>query len=126
MMSTSEAIEIPKIEGVVLELSPPDTLRIKGTITRKEPSADLSGFFKAVHRDAISRRLAEVCVDVSELTFVNSSSIRLFIDWAVWVKSEPTHGYVLKFRTSRLITWQTTAFSALTSLMKEVVRVERV
>jgi hypothetical protein len=126
MMSTSEEIEIPKIEGVVLELSPPDTLRIKGTITRKEPSVDLSGFFKAVHRDAISRKLGEVCVDVTELTFVNSSSIRLFIDWAVWVKSEPLHRYVLKFRTSRLITWQTTAFSALTSLMKEVVRVERI
>jgi hypothetical protein len=66
------------------------------------------------------------CVDVTGLTFVNSSSIRLFIDWAVWVKAETGHRYQLTFRTNRQITWQTTAFAALTSLMKEVVSVERV
>jgi len=30
------AIEIPKIEGLRIELAPPDTLRLKGTITKKD------------------------------------------------------------------------------------------
>jgi hypothetical protein len=118
------AIEVPKIEGVGIELLPPHTLKLRGTITKKEPGQELTGFFRSLHRDVLARGIPEFRVDVSELTFVNSSSIRLFIDWAVWIKNEPKHPYVLRFQISRKVTWQQTAFSALASLMKEVVSVE--
>jgi hypothetical protein len=120
------SIDVPKIEGVGIELVPPHTLRLKGTITRKNPAIDLAGFLKSVHRDAVARKLTNFRVDVSGLTFVNSSSIRLFIDWAVWIEKETDHRYVLHFVTSRQVTWQQTAFAALASLMKEIVTVERV
>jgi hypothetical protein len=120
------SIDVPKVDGMGIELVAPHTLKLKGTIARKDPSHDLAGFFKTIHRDAVARRLPELRIDVSGLTFVNSSSIRLFIDWAVWVEKEPEHHYVLRFVTSRQITWQQTAFAALTSLMKTVVSVERV
>jgi hypothetical protein len=119
-------IAIPTIEGVGLQLIPPDTLKLKGTMTKKDPSASVGKFFEKLHQEAVASRLSAFCVDVTQLTFVNSSSIRLFIDWAVWVKGERTHRYTLKFKTSRLITWQGTAFSALTSLMSDVVTVERI
>jgi hypothetical protein len=125
-MSHSPALELPKVEGVDVEFVPPNTLKMKGVMAKKEPSADVAVLFKRLHTEAIARRMSTFCVDVTGLTFVNSSSIRLFIDWAVWIKSEPTHRYLLAFRTSRQITWQTTAFAALSSLMKEVVSVERV
>jgi hypothetical protein len=124
-MSQSPAIELPKVEGVDAEFVPPNVLKLKGVMARKEPSADVAKLFKHLHRDAVDRRLPTFCVDVTGLTFVNSSSIRLFIDWAVWVKDETAHRYLLTFRTNRQITWQTTAFAALSSLMKEVVSVER-
>ncbi|MGH7435252.1 MAG: hypothetical protein ACRENE_06230 [Polyangiaceae bacterium] len=120
------AIDVPRVEGISVELIPPNTLKLVGTMTRKEPSTDLAGFFRLLHADAVHRHVAVFWVDVCGLTFVNSSSIRLFIDWAAWVKAEAGHRYVLAFRTSRHVTWQTTAFSALTSLMKECVTVERV
>jgi hypothetical protein len=86
-------IDVPKIEGVGIELLSPHTLKLKGTITKKEPGEELTGFFRSIHQDVLARRLPEFRVDVSELTFVNSSSIRLFIDWAVWIKSEPKDAY---------------------------------
>lgn len=125
-MSSLNAIDLPKVDGLTIELVAPQTLRLKGTLTRRETSKDLSGFFESLHRSAVSQKLREFSIDVTELTFVNSSSIRLFIDWAVWAKDEASHAYVLKFVTSRQITWQQTAFSALKSLMKEVVSVERI
>jgi hypothetical protein len=125
-MSQPSTIELPKVEGVDVEFVPPNLLKMKGIMAKKEPSADVAVLFKRIHSDAIERRLATFCVDVTGLTFVNSSSIRLFIDWAVWVKGETAHRYLLTFRTNRQITWQTTAFAALSSLMKEVVSVERV
>jgi hypothetical protein len=118
------SIDVPQIEGVGIELLPPHTLKLKGTITKKEPGQELTGFFRSIHQDVLARALPEFRVDVSELTFVNSSSIRLFIDWAVWVKNETKHPYVLRFQTSRKVTWQQTAFSALASLMKDVVSIE--
>jgi len=110
-------IAVPKLDSVNVELVEPDTVKLKGTITKKEPAQDLDAFFKAVHREAVASRTPQVNVDVSELTFVNSSAIRLFVDWATWVKNESTHRYKLRFVTSRHITWQKTSFIALKSLM---------
>ena len=120
------AIEVPKLDTVTIELPSPTSVKLKGTITKKEPAQDLEGFLRAVHRDATEKKAPEVKVDVSELTFVNSSAIRLFVDWATWLKNERGHRYTLKFLTSSRITWQKTSFAALLALMKDVLTVERV
>jgi hypothetical protein len=120
------SIAVPKLDTVTIEMVDPDTVRLKGTITKKEPAADLDSFFKTIHRTAISERTTQVNVDVSELTFVNSSAIRLFVDWATWVKNESTHRYKLRFLTSRHITWQKTSFTALKSLMDGILTFEGV
>lgn len=120
------AIAIPSVDGVGIDLPAPHTLRLKGTITMREPSQELAGFFKSLHAKAVVDKAPEFRIELPELTFVNSSSIRLFIDWAVWVKNEPGHRYTLRFVTNRNITWQQTAFAALSSLMKDVVSVDRI
>jgi hypothetical protein len=117
-------IDVPKIDGVTIQLEPPAGIKLAGTLTKPDPAATLGVFFQHVHQDAVARRLSEVTVDVTELTFVNSSSIRLFIDWGARLKAQASP-YVLRFRTSRQITWQVTAFSALVALMKDVVTVDR-
>ena len=119
-------LSVPKLEGINVEVVGPDTVKLKGTITKKEPAQDLDAFFKAVHRDAVSSKAEQVSVDVSELTFVNSSAIRLFVDWATWVKNENVHRYKLRFLTSRHITWQKTSFTALKSLMEGILSFEGV
>jgi hypothetical protein len=124
-MSDPPPIAVPAVSGLGIELREPHTLRLTGTITAKQASQDLAVFFKSLHRDAVARGISELRVDVTELTFVNASSIRLFIDWAVWVRDEPRHRYMLRFVTSRQVMWQETSFSALASLMTEVVSVER-
>jgi hypothetical protein len=119
-------IAVPKLDSVNVELVDQETVKLKGTITKKEPAQDLDAFFKAVHREAVASRTPQVNVDVSELTFVNSSAIRLFVDWATWVKNESTHRYKLRFLTSRHITWQKTSFTALKSLMDGILTFEGV
>jgi hypothetical protein len=125
-MTDISAIEVPRVEGLGIEFILPATIKLSGMITRNGSNQDLAGFFRTVHSDAISRGLREVFVDVSRVTFVNSSAIRLFIDWASWIKSDQSPPYILRFVTSRRFTWQQTAFTALTALMKDVLVVERV
>ena len=125
-MSQFTAVQVPKAETVAIQVTGPNLVKLSGTITQKDPSHELAGFFKALHTASIADKLTEVRADVSGLTFVNSSAIRLFVDWATWVKNERGHRYTLRFVTSRTVTWQKTSFTALMSLMKEVLTIEQV
>ncbi len=125
-MSQFTSVPVPKADTVAIQLTEPNQVKLSGTITQKDPSADLAGFFKALHHAALADKLAEVRADVSGLTFVNSSAIRLFVDWATWVKNERGARYTLRFVTSRNVTWQKTSFMALMSLAKEVLAIEQV
>jgi len=123
-MSQIEKLEVPKHDGLTIELTAPGTVALRGKITARDPGRDLGPFFRGIHDAAKSDGLSELLVDVRELSFVNSSSIRLFVDWATWLKNENRPTYVLRFRTDRKVTWQRTSFVALTALAKEVVTVQ--
>lgn len=101
------------------------SLKLSGSIAVKDPCEPFGSFFRSVHEAALGERLSELVVDVSQLTFVNSSAIRLFVDWATWLKSEGTP-YRLVFRSRRSVAWQRTAFLALQSLARNVLDVEYV
>ena len=125
-MSQFTSVVVPKAETIAIQVTSPNVVKLSGTITQKDPSNDLAGFFKALHTAALADKLSEVRADVSGLTFVNSSAIRLFVDWATWVKNERGQRYTLRFITSRNVTWQKTSFMALMSLAKEVLAIEHV
>ena len=67
-------------------------------------------------------RLSEIELDVTGLRFVNSSAIRLFVDWAVWVHADGA--YKLRCRIDRRQTWQKTSFSALLAMVDDAIVVE--
>jgi hypothetical protein len=125
-MSQFTEVRVPKADAVAIQVTAPNQVKLSGTITQKDPSNDLASFFKALHAAALADNLSEVRADVSGLTFVNSSAIRLFVDWATWLKNERGPRYTLLFATSRNVTWQKTSFMALMSLAKEVLKIEHV
>lgn len=121
-----ETIAVPRIESLEIELIHPAKLTLTGTITAKDPTQALGGFFKSLHEAARADALAEFQVDVRRLTFVNSSAIRLFVDWATWIQQSKRDAYRLRFLTDRSITWQRTSFAALTSIARDVMVVDPV
>jgi hypothetical protein len=123
-MSHLAKISAPRLETLRVQITPPATLTFSGTITSKDPAADVGPFLRAVHDAAVADKVSELRVDVSALSFVNSSAIRLFVDWTSWLK--PSKPYKLRFATNRHITWQKTSFMALKSLAEEVLSIEQV
>jgi hypothetical protein len=119
-------IAVPAVENLVIEFDPPASVKLKGTFASEDPARHLSVFFRAIHDGAIADRIPAVTVDVSGLSFVNSGSIRLFIDWTIWAKNAIGHRYTLRFITSRQYTWQKASFSALLSLARDVLQVEQI
>ena len=125
-MSHLEKVATPRLETLRVQISSPPSLVFSGTITSKDPAGDVGPFLRAVHEAVLADKLTELRVDVSGLSFVNSSAIRLFVDWAGWIKSSTDGKYKLRFATNRHITWQKTSFMALKSLAEDVLSIEQV
>ena len=115
-MSNLSLIDLPHLASFELSVTPPGSVVMRGTIAIPDPGLLLGGCFRRMHEAALADGLSELSVDVRQLTFVNSSAIRLFVDWSSWVSAARPNGYVLRFRTDRRITWQRTSFAVLQSL----------
>jgi hypothetical protein len=111
----AEALTLPALASIEVKYTR-QGLAVSGTITTKEPDKQLGIFFRAVHEQMLTEKQPELSIDVRGLTFVNSSAIRLFIDWAIWVSQPPGPTYKLRFIRSREITWQRISFPPLAQL----------
>jgi len=120
------SVRAPELATLRVRVDAPRSVILAGTITCKDPGGEVGPFIRALHDAALADGLAELHVDVRELSFVNSSAIRLFIDWASWLKAAPASRYQLRFTTKRGVTWQRTSFMALKSLANDVLSVEQV
>lgn len=101
------------------------TLLWRGELAMRDPVAAVGGHVRRIHDAAAGG--GELTVDVTALTFVNSSGLRVFLDWAAWIAAEPpARRYLLRFRTKKGVTWQAAAFPAIAMLGGENVRVESV
>lgn len=100
-------------------------VRIRGKMTSRQPDPSVQSFFRKIHDEAQKLKVASIEVDVTGLLFVNSSAIRLFVDWAMWAKGGADAPiYQLVFHIKEGITWQRMTLAALTSLAPAVVRIE--
>ena len=115
-MSHLNQVEIPTLPTFELSVTTPSSLAMRGTIAIADPGLVLGGCIRSLHEAALADQLKELRVDVRQLTFVNSSAIRLFVDWSSWVGRAGDSGYLLRFCTDRRITWQRTSFAVLQSL----------
>lgn len=125
MSTPIESLQSFRHDTVEFEPVAPATLRIRGQIAIQEPSKHLRPYVQSVHQAILAAKVAEFEVDVTALSFVNSSAIRLFIDWATWV-SEEGKPYKLLFRTHKASTWQRSAFGAIRALTGDAVHISAV
>jgi hypothetical protein len=123
-MSVLQGLRVPEVPGLQMSVAS-SAVTMVGTITAQNPNESIGAFLKSVHEAAVADGLKVLDVDVTALTFVNSSAIRMFIDWAMWAKNLPAgKRYQLNFKTARSVTWQRTSFVALKALAPDVVLVQ--
>ena len=112
------------IEGLEMAVDG-TTVKMSGTITMRSPSQVLQPHLKRVHESALADGVEVMTVDVRKLTFVNSSSMRLFVDWTVWLKDQPADKrYRLVFVTDGAVTWQRKSFPVIRSLAPDIVEIQ--
>jgi hypothetical protein len=122
-MTQLSTIEPLAVEGLELRVDG-DVIRMSGTITMRSPSQTLQPSLKKIHEAAVADGVGTLVVDVRKLTFVNSSSMRLFVDWTVWLKDLPADKrYKLAFSTDGGVTWQRKSFPVIRSLAPDIVEI---
>lgn len=121
-MSKLAQVKVPSIANVTLEIDPTGRLSLSGTIATRDPAESIVPLFRSLHNAVIEDGLHEFKIDLAALTFVNSSAIRLFVDWITWIKNEQQpRRYKVVFITNPQITWQKTSLGVLKSLAPEIV-----
>ena len=60
-----------------------DTLKIIGTIDSASPSEFLTDFFKDLHNAIVKAGLGKINVDITSLSYLNSSSIKEIVTWII-------------------------------------------
>ena len=101
-------------------------VRFGGSISMRSPSEVITPYLRRVHDAAIADSVGEITVDLENLRFMNSSSIRSLVDWVEWIRREPeSNRYALRFVTKRDAAWQTTTLAAIQRFGGEHVSVVR-
>lgn len=101
------------IEGLELKLVSSAELHIEGALHTSTAQGLIANHLSHVHAHIVAEKLESFTIDLRKLTFVNSSAIRLFVDWIARASSAR---YKLVFKTDRSITWHRLSFSVLKSL----------
>jgi hypothetical protein len=100
-------------------------IRLSGQLAMHDPSAVIGGFFERVHQALVAERVREVVVDIRALRFVNSSSIRVFVDWLSRIDALPAEArYQVVFVSDTSLSWQRSTLHVLASMFRGLIRID--
>jgi len=123
-MSSLGNVEPLIMEGIEITAQK-DSVCMKGVLSMRSPSETVTPFLRRVHMAAVDGGVKKVTVDLTELRFMNSSSIRSLVDWVEWIRKEPeSRRYRLVFITKPEVTWQQTTLAAIRAFGGEHVAVQ--
>lgn len=123
--STNEWTDIAPLRTDNLEIvnSAARLIAIRGELSMRDPVSELSPYLRNIHERALGG--GDVVVDLTALTFVNSSGLRVFLDWIAWISAEsPELRYRLVFRTNPKFIWQAASLGPMAILGGDYVHLQ--
>jgi hypothetical protein len=123
-MNTLSIVDPLVLDGVEITAYR-ETVAMKGVLSMRSPSETVTPFLRRVHLAATDAGMKKLTVDMTQLRFMNSSSIRSLVDWVEWIRKEPeARRYHLVFVTKPDVTWQQTTMAAIRAFGGEHVSVQ--
>ncbi|HBD94381.1 MAG: hypothetical protein A2015_00475 [Spirochaetes bacterium GWF1_31_7] len=84
-----------------------DEIHISGHLTQKNPGDYLRDFLFKAHNDVLAHGYKTVKINISKLRFLNSSGIKILVDWIIQVSLlPPDKKYAICFVSDRSSLWQ--------------------
>ena len=117
-MATAQSLSF---ESLNVEMPSPFEIRLSGRLASPTAQAQLKEHLASVHDRVVEQKGSSFTVDVRGLAFVNSSALRVFVDW---IARAERASYKLVFKTDREVTWHRLSFAALKSLSPANVEIQ--
>jgi ABC-type transporter Mla MlaB component len=108
------------IESLQIALVTPRRLRLSGSLVSSTEQLEVERALGNVHVHILTASIALFTVDVSSLSFVDSSAIRLFIEW---ISLAARARYKLVFITDPTVTWHRLNFAVSNALAPQAVEI---
>lgn len=109
--------EVQAASGEVIFRAEGNWIFVKGEIDPTSPRDFIAAFFELVHNMAVGENLSELHIDVTRLSFLNSSGIKEFLSW-ILRRNRLAHGkkYCMNFVYDPTVTWQPITLARLRDL----------
>lgn len=121
MFAQLDPMKLPEVEIIPNECG----IKIIGVLSMRTPSETITPYLRRVHDAAIEAGTERVEIDLTELSFMSSSSIRALVDWVEWNRTAPRgQQYVLAFVSDARITWQSTTLAVIRALDEPHVQIQ--
>ncbi len=122
------ALLIPTLVKESVEVSVKDNKIIfVGNIDDISPDEYLTPFIQQANDQAVSQGIKSIIVDITGLNFLNSSGIKVLVDWVIKISKLPDDKkYTITFLCSSKFMWQEASISTImflnpSQLKKEIV-----
>lgn len=100
------------------------TLKIVGEIDMQDPSLEIGPYMEKIHNAFLDSGVKEVETDFQELKFMNSSGIKVFVNWIMKLNLAPEDKkYKIKILYKKDVTWQTSSLPVLQKLQPTLIEV---
>ena len=99
----------------------------KGEVDMRDPSLQILPYLMTIHDLMLENNIPEINVDFKELLFMNSSGLKVLINWIMKLKDiEQSGRYIINFIYDSKITWQTSSFPILKRLLSDAINLQAV
>ena len=97
---------------------------INGTIEYTDPTESLEPYFNRIHANALKNQIKQVIIDLTNLNYINSSGITIFVKWIINLQHLPDDKkYTLKFICNPDHKWQKQSISMLAKTAPTIISI---
>lgn len=101
-----------------------NSIIISGNIEYTDPSTNLEPFFEKIHQSALKNNLKLINIDLTDLNYINSSGITIFVKWIINLQQLPeSQKYSLKFICNPEHKWQQQSITMLAKTAPRIISI---
>lgn len=96
------------------------SLILTGAVDMRNPTSDILPYLIKVHDEVVKNKIKRINVDIKDLIYMNSSGIKILINWIMKINDEPRENYYcINFISNSDIAWQESTLPVLHKLFPD-------
>lgn len=120
------ALEIKPYEDEEITIDIDDTtVKFIGNLEFADPISELKPYFDKINAEVISKKIKCITLDFTDLKYINSSGISVFVKWIIELKElSQDDKYSIIFICNPEYKWQDQSIKMLSSVAPELITVK--